>query len=434
MNDQELPAMEQATPGLLDGVKVVEFSQNAAVPQCGRLLAGMGADVVKVEPTTGDAMRHLAPLAENEARAYATINPGKRAISLDMGADGAQEIIDRLLAWADIALIGLKVSDLGRFGLDWDRIHDREPSLVVLQFSAYGPEGPESQLGGYDQLVQAVSGLGFFMDRSKGGVPVGTRPAFVDFASGGYACAGVLAALRHRDQTGVGQRVDASLLGTALNLGNPQMASFDQDSDGNAELIFEMSMLREAGVDFDGQRAHWEGRVFAPGGLFELYVRIFRTTDGLIALSGYSPGLKDKLHDVTGLPRFTPDTRPGDEAFDAVVDQAEALFLSRSTADWIGDLRAVGYPCSRFNHALEAISEPQAEANDYVVDLEHQSFGGYRTVGMPFGFSEAPTSFTTTSPRLGEHTIEVLGELGFSPGEQQSFMSNGTTSGPPVQR
>jgi len=421
---------DQPSLGLLDGVKVVEFSQNAAVPQCGRLLAGMGADVVKVEPPTGDAMRHLGKgIGENEGRPYATINPGKRAITLDMGGDGAQDIIDRLLAWADIALLGLKITDLERFGLDWERVHEREPGLVVLQFSAYGPDGPESQLGGYDQLVQAVSGLGFTMDRSAGGVPVGTRPAFVDFASGGYACAGVLAALRHRDKTGVGQRVDASLLGTALNLGTPQMTSFDLDTEGNAELTADMTMLRGAGVDFDGQRAHWEGRVFAPGGLFELYVRIFRTSDGLIALSGYSPGLKTKLHDVTGLPRFVAGTRTGDEGFDALVAEAEALFLSRTTTEWINDLRAVGYPCARFNHPLEAITEPQVEANDYVVDLEHETFGGYRTVGMPFGFSESPTKVAAASPRLGQHSAEVLAELGFSSEEQDAFASSGVVTG-----
>lgn len=395
-------------------MRVVEFSQNAAVPQCARLLAGMGADVVKVEPPAGDAMRHLAVLSDGESRAYATINPGKRAIALDMAAEPAQPVIDRLLEWADIALIGLKSGDLVRFGLDWERVHERAPSLVVLAFNAYGPKGAEAELGGYDQLVQAVSGLGFSVDRSINGVPKATRPAFVDFASGGYAAAAVLAALRHRDLTGVGQRVDASLLGTALSLGTPQLTCFEADDAGNQELTADIAMLREAGVDFDGQREHWEGRVVTPGALFELYVRIFQTADGLIALSGYSPALKAKFHDVTGLPEVPAGTQIGEPEFDSVIDAAEALFLTRPTAEWVADLRAVGYPCARFNHPLEAISNPQAEVNDYVVDLEHQTFGGYRTVGMPFSFSSSPVGVSSPSPRLGEHTREVLSDLGFT--------------------
>ena len=211
----------------LVAIKVVEFAQNAAVPQCARLFAGMGADVVKVEPHSGDAMRHLAALAENESRAFATINPGKRAITLDLGADGAREVVDRLLVWADIALIGLKSADVTRFGLDWERVSAVNPGLVSLVFTAYGPSGPMADHGGYDMLVQAHSGIGFSMNRSENEVPLPTRPAFIDFASGSTAAVAVLGALRQRDQTGVGQQVDASLLGSALALGTPMLSSFE---------------------------------------------------------------------------------------------------------------------------------------------------------------------------------------------------------------
>ena len=106
----------ETAPGALAGIKVIEFAQNAAVPQCGRLLAGLGADVVKVEPPEGDSMRHLAKLSPTEGRAYATINPGKRAMTLDLTADGAVEVVDAALRWADVALVGLKQTDLERFG------------------------------------------------------------------------------------------------------------------------------------------------------------------------------------------------------------------------------------------------------------------------------------------------------------------------------
>lgn len=409
------------TDGVLAGVRVVEFSQNAAVPQCARLLAGMGADVVKVEPPTGDAMRHLAGLTPNESRAYATINPGKRTISVDLTNEGSREVVDRLLRWADIALMGLKRNDLERYGLHWDRVHAVNPALVSLEFTAYGPEGPEADQPGYDMLVQAFSGLGFMMNRSNDGVPMPTRPAFIDFSSGTMACVGVLGALRKRDKTGVGERVDASLLGTALSLGTPMIQRFEQDEEGAEQLREELQLLRQAGVGFDDQRAHYESRVNA-GLLFAFYVRPYRTADGLISVSGFSQSLMAKFHDLTGLEKLPLSTHPDTDDFKRVVGAAEDLFATKSTDTWIEELRGVGFPCARFNTPDEAAGTEQTLANDYMVDLEHPDFGSYRTVGMPFSFGSAPVAVNQASPRLGEHTREVLGELGVSGADIDSLI------------
>ena len=403
--------------GLLAGVKVVEVSQNAAVPQCARLLAGMGADVIKVEPPTGDAMRHLAPLAENESRAFATINPGKRAMVLDLTDPDTQPIIDRLIEWADVLLIGLKRTDFERYGLHWDRVKTIKPSLVSLEFTAFGPTGPDADRGGYDPLIQGASGLGWSMNRSVDDTPLTSRPAFVDFASGGYASAAVLAALRHAERTGEGQRVDASLLGTALALGTPQMSSFDVDADRVEALREEMQLLRQAGTGFEAQRAHYESSVVALGGLFRLYVRPYRTADGLITIAGYSPGLMTRFHELTGVDRI-PSTSTGQDAeSSAVIAQAEELFASRTTAEWLEELTAIGYPCAPYNTPHEAIRTEQVEANGYVVDLDHETYGGHRVVGMPFSFSDAPVGVTTAAPTLGQHTAEVLAEIGYSADE-----------------
>ena len=128
-----------APPGVLDGIKVVEFAQNAAIPHCGRLLAGLGADVVKVEPPTGDAMRLVAPL-EGEGRAYVLINPGKRSIALDLTSPDAPKVVDALFAWADVVLVAFKLPDLERFGLHWEHARTVNPRLVYLVHTALGPE------------------------------------------------------------------------------------------------------------------------------------------------------------------------------------------------------------------------------------------------------------------------------------------------------
>lgn len=406
--------MTDSAPGALAGVKVIEFAQNAAVPQCGRLLAGLGADVVKVEPPEGDSMRHLAKLAPTEGRAYATINPGKRAMTLDLTAEGALEVVDAALRWADIALVGLKGTDLERFGLDWDRVHQVNPQLVHLVFTPFGPNGPSKDEGGYDVLVQGMSGLGFMINRSANGVPAPTRPAVIDFSSGMMAAVGVLAGLRHREATGVGVRVDASLLGTAMALGTPMLSSFAQDAERNATIAEDLTLLAAAGADFDAQRAHYDNEVLTAGGAFQLYFRHYLTADGLISIAGLSPGLIAKWHEVTGLPPVPPGSRGSDPEFVAVVERAEALFASRTTAEWLEILGTAGYPCTQYNTPLQAVVDPQVRANGYTVDLVHPEFGAHTVAGMPIDVSDTACGVTKPSPGLGEHTLEALAEMGMA--------------------
>ncbi len=412
---------------VLAGVKVVEFSQNAAVPQCGRLLAGMGADVVKVEPLAGDSMRHIAQLAPAEGRAYATINPGKRAITLDLSAEAARPVVDSLLEWADVALIGLKLGDLERFGLDWARTRTLNPRLVQLEMSAFGPKGPDATEGGYDVLVQGLSGLGFAMNRTADGTPLPTRPAFIDFASGAVSALGVVSALRHADATGVGQRVDASLLGTALMLGTPMLARFERDKRTIDTIHENLELLQQAGATFAEQREMYESSVVSASGVYRLYFRFYPTADGLISIAGMSPGLIARFHEITGIAP-APLNKPHSEEFQAIVDEAEALFATRTTDEWITQLRAAGYPCGKYHLGTNALEDPQVRANDYAVDLDHPAFGGYTTAGMPFDLGATPVSVSGPSPQLAEHTVEVLTELGYNEKQIAELLASATVS------
>ena len=415
------------TGGILADVKVVEFAQNAAVPHCGRLLAGMGADVVKVEPPDGDAMRRLANLAPMEAKAYAVINPGKRSIVLDLGHPDGAEVVEGLFRWADVALVAFKQPDLERYGIDWERARGINPRLVHLTHTPFGPEGPDADVGGYDVLVQGLSGVGFIMNRSDGGdAPLPTRPAVNDFGTGFASALGVVAALRHRDLTGEGQRVDASLLGTAVSLGTPILGYFPVvDDEPVAEMSDDLAAMRAAGVDFDTQRQTYESRVVAGQGAFRLYFRHYATADGLVSVAGLSTGLASKFHEVTGLPRPSPGAAVDSPEFLDVVDRAEALFKTRTTAQWIEILRAAGYPCGRYNLPYEAHREPQIRANDYMVDLEHDAFGPYTTTGMPIAFGSTPNPPARPSPRFGAHTAEVLAEIGLTPERAAGLVADG---------
>lgn len=398
--------------GILGGLRVVEFAQNAAIPHCGRLLAGMGAQVVKIEPPGGDAMRGLAQLGPMEGKAYAVINPGKRSVCLDLTRPDAAEVVEALFRWADVALLAFKLPDLERFGLSWERAKGVNPRLVHLTHSPLGPEGPAADEGGYDALVQGRSGAGFLMNRTVRGAPQASRPAVNDFATGMISALGVVAALRHRDQTGEGQRVDTSLLGTATSLATATLNHFDGvDDEPIAEVRRDIDALRAAGVGFEEQRAVYESRVLGGAGAFRLYFRHYLTSDGLISVGGLSAGLFEKFHAVVGVDR--PDLMdPGGDEFDRIVVDAEAVFASRSTAEWLLLLGAVGYPCGPYNLPYEALEDEQIRANDFVVDLQHPTFGQYSTTGMPLQFERAPTAVPGPSPSFAEHTVEVLDEIG----------------------
>ncbi len=401
------------TGSILEGVRVVELAQNAAIPHCGRLLAGLGADVVKVEPPEGDAMRHLAQLGPREAKGYAVINPGKRSIAVDLGAPGAREVTDALFRWADVALVAFKGNDLTRFAIGWDHARTVNPRLVHLTHTPFGPEGPDADQGGYDVLVQGRSGVGFVMNRSDDGVPLPTRPAINDFGTGMVSAFAVLAGLRHRDRTGEGQRVDSSLLGTAMSLGTAVLGRFEVDAEAVAEFADDLAVMREAGVDFDEQRRSYESRIQSGQGAFQLYFRHYRTADGLISVAGLSPGLFAKFHQVTGLPEVDRSDLTSPE-FRAVVAAAEELFATRTTAAWLIALREVGYPCSPYNLPYEALDDPQVRANEFVVDLDHPTFGSYTTTGMPVRFEKAPSGVAGPSPGFAAHTVDVLTEAGLA--------------------
>jgi len=401
---------------ILEGVKVLELAQNAAIPHCGRLLAGLGADVVKVEPPGGDAMRLLAQLGPKEAKGYATINPGKRSIAVDLDAPDAREIIDALFRWADVALVAFKGPDLQRYGIDWDHARAVNPRLVHLTHTPFGPEGPDADQGGYDVLVQGRSGVGFIMNRSADGVPLPTRPAVNDFGTGMISAFAVLAGLRHLDRTGEGQRVDSSLLGTAMSLGTPMLSRFDEaDTEALASFDQDLAVMRSAGVDFDDQREAYESRVQAGQGAFQLYFRHYQTADGLISIAGLSTGLMTRFHQLTGLPEVDRSDI-NDPAFREVVAAAEELFATKTTAEWLSILREGRYPCSPYNLPHEALDDPQVRANEFAVDIEHPIFGRYTTVGMPISFEKAPSGVPGPSPVFAAHTVEVLGEAGLDGG------------------
>ncbi len=412
----ESSRQSSGAPGALHGVRVVEFAQNIAVPTCGLILAAMGADVIKIEPPAGDATRGMAPFpGTTEGRAYIVANPGKRSVVLDLTDPATNPVRDALLRSADVVLTAFKGPDLARLGLTYEEVTAINPNVVFLEHRAFGSVGPDADEGGYDVLVQGVAGLSFVTSRSENGRPTTVRPAYSDMATGLTSATAVLGALYHRARTGEGQRVRTSLLGTAYFLALPLAARFeDHDTETLAEFHEDLALLRSTGAGFDDQRALYDDRVLPAGGAFELWFRHYLTSDSMISIGALSPSLIEKFHAVTGL----PDPRRNgwqhrSEPWNQLVFDAEALLATGTTGEWLRRFRTAGVPCSRYNTPTEALDDTGAVANGFVQDLQHPHLGRYRTVAAPVQMERTPVKTSGPSPSLGEHTQQVLAELGF---------------------
>lgn len=426
--------MNQPTsPGILAGVRVLELAQALAVPFAGELLADMGADVVKIEPPPGDGIRHtMEPILPGESKGYTLVNRGKRAICLDITRVESRPVLERLAKWADIVMVSMKPADLPRYHIAYEDFRAWNERVIYLEHVPLGHHGPFGDDPGYDVVVQAMSGLSVTTARDRDGVPINIRPAFNDMGTGAFSALGVVAALRHRDLTGQGQRLETSLLGTAVALGN-QLVSWLGVTDAGRDDGFkaQMSELRGRGAEFAEQRELWEN-TYARGAFANIYFRIYRTADGFVAVGCLSPQLNARFRKVTGI--HDPRTEPGFDLgapdsrsrLTALMKEVEELFASKTTAEWLETLKAGGIPCGPLNFPPEVMFDPQLTANDFVVEIEHPLFGPYRTFGPPIRFDATPSSIRSSAPLLDEHTDSVLAELGFAAEEIARLRSNGT--------
>lgn len=419
-------------PGALQGVKVVEIAQALAVPFAGILLADMGADVIKVEPPDGDGIRYtMEPILPGESKGFTLINRGKRSICLDVTRQEAKPVIERLAKWADVVMVSMKPADLPRYGLTYEHLRAMNPQLVVLEHVPLGKKGPLGGEPGYDVIVQGMSGTSVLTARERDGVPINIRPAFNDMGTGAFSALGIVAALRHRDLTGVGQRVETSLLGTAMALGN-QLLSWFGATDPPVEERYRAAMTdaRANGADFETQRGIWESH-YTRGGFANIYFRHYRTADGFVSVGCLSPQLNARFREATGIqdPRQEPGFELGTPEAMArlgdLVREVEALFATKTTAQWLDILRAGKVPCGPLNFPPDVFHDPQLLENEYIVEVEHPLLGPFKTFGPVVKMDATPTRITAPPPQLDEHTDAVLRELGFEPGEIAGFRAAG---------
>ncbi|MGF1598852.1 MAG: CaiB/BaiF CoA transferase family protein [Acidimicrobiales bacterium] len=408
--------------GPLSDVRVVEFAQVVAVPVGGMLLAALGADVVKVEPPTGDSSRLIRPTgARGQGRLFLVHNRGKRSVGIDLAHPRAAEVVAPLVASADVVTTSFKRSDLPRYGLTYEQLRTVRPDLVYLENTPYGPAGPMADLGGYDPVAMGLSGVAWKANAELRGAPRLMVPAFADFGTGFLAALGVVAALRHRDRTGEGQKVETSLVATALVYSSQSSNWIDGVDDARvAQLDETLAATRETGAAFAAQQDVW-WESFRPGNTGNVYFRYYRCADGFISVGCLSPGLNARFRaalDITD-PRLDGDWDQA--AFDAedrllaFVTSVEDRFAAGSCDDWLTHLRRHGIPCGPVNTPEQALDDPQITANDYVTAVDQPGVGRFRAYAPPLRLSATPIDDLGPAPAVGADTSDVLTDLGFDP-------------------
>lgn len=394
-----------------------------ALPVGGMLLTALGADVVKVEPPSGDSSRLIRPTpATKQGRLYLVHNRGKRSIAIDLTHERASEVIEPLVASADVVTVSFKRGDLARYGLTYEQLSAIKPDLVYLENTPYGPEGPMADMGGYDPVAMGITGVVFQAAADLRGAPKTMVPAFADFGTGFLAALGIVAALRHRDRTGEGQKVETSLVSTAMVYSSQSSNWIEGVDDERAErLAADLDEARAGGASFAEQQDLWWDS-FRPGNAGNVYFRYYRCADGFISVGCLSPGLNARLRralDITD-PRMADgwdDDAPG--AYDlltAWVKAIEERFAVRTCTYWLGFLGDHDVPSGPVNTSEEAMSDPQITANGYLSELEQPGLGRMQAYAPPLRMSASPVDpLASPAPAIGADTATVLGEIGFDP-------------------
>ena len=424
--------MEPMT-GPLSDIRVLEFSQIVAGPVAGLNLSDLGADVIKVEPPTGDPHRFVTTTVPGESKMYQGNNRGKRGIVIDLQDSRGVELVHRLVHTVDVIVINYRPGVAKRIGIDYETLKGINPEIIYAEISGFGRSGPMAEKGGADIVGQAHSGL-MAMDAKSDetGTPQLIGVPLSDYAAGLSLAMAVVAAIRHRDRTGVGQYLSTSLLRAGLHLQNRYvMREPVSDASLRDVTVEHLEAARARGEGFPELAAlrNPRARLASP---FTLYYRAYHTKDGFIVIGALTPRNRDAARKALGIEGERSDDSDFDaqdpaniEATDRWKEWIESLMLTRTADDWLERLETAGVPVARLNFPEEMADDPQANADGMIWELEHTVTGPQRVVGPLVVMSATPTGSTRAAPSLGEHTAEVLSELGIESAELERLSREG---------
>jgi formyl-CoA transferase len=397
-------------PAAIPHIKVLDLSRVLAGPWCTQILADLGADVIKVErPGAGDDTRHWGPpflqdaqgQATEHAAYYTCTNRNKRSITVDIAQPEGQALIRQLAAQSDVLVENFKVGGLKQYGLDYESLKAVNPRLIYCSVTGFGQDGPYAERAGYDLMIQAMRGMMRITGRGDGepgGGPQRVGVALTDLFTGVYAATAILAALEVRHRSGAGQHIDMALLDVGMAILANQAGGF----------------LNTGQVP---QRQGNSHPSLVP-------YQDFPTQDGAMLLAIGNDGQFARFCEVAGHPELARDARFAGNPQrvkhrEELVPQLMEITRTRTTAEWIAALEHKAVPCGPINDLGQAFADTQVRARGLVVEQPRSAAGVVaegvpviRSVASPLRLSATPPVLRRAAPVLGEHTSEVLAELG----------------------
>jgi formyl-CoA transferase len=393
----------------LSGIRVLEVGNYMAGPFCGLQLADLGADVVKVEdPRGGDLSRRLEPRVDGESGQFVRINRDKRSLALDLKSADGRGLFGRLAERADVVVENLRPGTMRDLGLDPHDLVERNPRLVYCAVTGFGLDGPNASWPALDIIVQGLSGL-MSVTGEPGGAPTKVGVSISDLASGLYATIAILGALAARERDGRGRLVDISMLESSVALGVWEAGAFFTTGE----------VPRASGS------AH---KLQAP-------YQAIRAADGHLIVGATTPrtwGAFCAALDLTGLeadPRFA-DASTRRAHVDELIPLIEAVTTTRPRSHWLDLLRAAGVPCGEIKDYGEVLTDPHLEARGFFEELPHPRLGTVRGLASPLRALSPSDRPRRAGPLLGEHSAEILREVGCSEADVRRLVADGAVAVP----
>jgi len=386
--------------GALDRLRVLDFTTTIAGPHCGRLLADLGAEVIKIEAPEGDMMRTRPPLRNGASTSFGQLNAGKKSLVLDLKAPQAVEAVRRLATTADVVVENFRPGVMRRFGLDYDALAPIKPELIYCAISGYGQTGPSAELPAYAPVIHAASGYDLAHMAYQGEQ---RRPDYcgifiADVVAGTYSFGAIMTALYQREITGQGQMIDVSMLESmlSLTLSEIQAAQFAVAPPGRP--VF--------------------GPIAAKDGYINLAIASERTFQNLCAASGHPQWITD--------PRFAqyPDRRAN---WGQLIEELECWSRERTVREVQALFDRHGVPSSPYRTVKEAMTDPQLGHRRAFAEIRDAG-GTFRALNPPFRMSGATAAARPYAAALGEHTEELLAEIGYTPAEIAALVSTATAA------
>jgi crotonobetainyl-CoA:carnitine CoA-transferase CaiB-like acyl-CoA transferase len=383
--------------GALEGIRVVDLAQHLAGPGTSMYLADQGADVIKVEPrTVGDASRRSGGTSKTfgNGPSFLVLNRNKRSITLDIRKPQGQEILARLIENADVLVHNLRRRVTEKFCLTYEALHERNPRLIYAWISAFGSKGPYADKGGYDRLTQGFSGA--MSRRDQNGAPITAGVWISDCSVPMLMSYGIMLALWAREKTGVGQKVETSLLQAAVAMQSTSLIRIDEDPTPPAE----------AG---------------GPGyGIYQCGDDVYINVCALQQDQFQRFCLSLELNHLADDPRFY-DPKAQREFRSEVYPVIAEVMRTKPAEEWLGILDRSDVPAAPILSRDEVFEEPQMLENEMIVGVEHPAVGRTRMFGVPVKLSMTPGEVRAPAPLLGQHTEEILAGLGYSQAEVDAF-------------